>query len=138
MNRRDLVAYTRQALYEENAKQLVALPKRTFTITDNDGNSCVFEVNQSRKEISYGSNDINKILSALLTSVERALGRGEKVHIQGFGTFAPRRRAARRAKNPQTGEDIVIPAHHSPKFFPGKDLQAAVRAWGASQKDGGS
>ena len=53
-----------------------------------------------------------------------ALAKGEKVEIRGFGTLLMKERAARVARNPQTGKKVKIPAKLSPAFKPGKELKA--------------
>jgi len=70
--------------------------------------------------------DAEKALNAFLESVEEALARGEKVQLVGFGSFEVRRRAERKGKNPQTKEEIIIPATNAPVFRVGKALKDAV------------
>ena len=65
-------------------------------------------------------------LNAFVTSVEGALKKGEKVQLVGFGSFEVTQRAARKGRNPQTKEEIKIPATKSPKFRPGKALKDLV------------
>lgn len=52
---------------------------------------------------------------------------GDKVSIVGFGTFETTERAARMGRNPQTGEDMEIPASKAPKFKAGKAFKDAVK-----------
>ncbi|MFP9216771.1 HU-related DNA-binding protein HupN, partial [Enterococcus faecalis] len=61
-------------------------------------------------------------------TISEALKSGEKVSIPGFGTFEVRERAARKGRNPQTGEEIDIPATKAPAFKPAKALKDAVKA----------
>jgi len=56
-----------------------------------------------------------------------ALERGERVQLSGFGTFEPRRRAARVARNPQTRERMEIPAAVAAAFRPGSGLRSRMR-----------
>ena len=65
-------------------------------------------------------------LDAFVTSVEEALKNGEKVQLVGFGTFEVRERAARKGRNPQTKEEIKIPASKAPVFKAGKALKDLV------------
>jgi DNA-binding protein HU-beta len=66
-------------------------------------------------------------LDTVLNAVTDALRRGEKVTITGFGTFEVRSRKARTGRNPQTGEEITIPARKVAAFRAGKALKDAVR-----------
>lgn len=59
--------------------------------------------------------------------INDALVRGEKVVISGFGTFLIRSRAARRGRNPQTGETIQIPSKKTPGFTAGKTLKRKIK-----------
>ena len=59
-------------------------------------------------------------------SVEGALKKGEKVQLVGFGSFEVRKRAARKGRNPQTKEEIKIPASKAPVFKAGKALKDLV------------
>ena len=65
-------------------------------------------------------------LNAFLGSVEDALKGGDKVVLVGFGTFEVRKRAARKGRNPQTKEEIKIPASKAPVFKAGKGLKDKV------------
>lgn len=70
--------------------------------------------------------DAEKAVNALFASIEEALAGGEKVQLVGFGTFEVRERKARTGRNPQTGEEIQIPAAKVPAFKAGKSLKEAV------------
>ena len=70
--------------------------------------------------------DAEKAVAALLATVEDALANGDKVQLVGFGTFEIRERAARKGRNPQTGEEINIAATKVPVFKAGKALRDAV------------
>lgn len=70
--------------------------------------------------------DSEKALKAFTEVVAEQLKKGEKIQLVGFGTFEVTKRAARKGKNPQTGEAIKIPASKSPKFKPGKALKETV------------
>lgn len=62
------------------------------------------------------------VLGNTFRTIEAALARGEPVAISGFGTFSVKQRAARRGRNPRTGEPIAIPASRGIAF-------KAARAW---------
>lgn len=66
-------------------------------------------------------------VEALLDVVIKALNKGEKVAITGFGTFSVTKRAARKARNPRTGEAVKVPAAKVPKFSAGASLKEAVK-----------
>lgn len=66
-------------------------------------------------------------MDAVFESVMDSLSKGEKVQIIGFGNFEVRERSARKGRNPQTGEEIEIPASKVPAFKAGKALKDAVK-----------
>ena len=65
-------------------------------------------------------------LNAFIATVEETLKAEEKVVLVGFGTFEVRERAERKGRNPQTREEIVIPASKAPVFKAGKGLKDIV------------
>jgi len=65
-------------------------------------------------------------LNAMVASVEDALVAGEKVVLVGFGTFEVKQRAERKGRNPQTKEEIIIPASKAPVFKAGKGLKDKI------------
>ncbi|MQN02194.1 MAG: HU family DNA-binding protein [Lachnospiraceae bacterium] len=66
------------------------------------------------------------VLSAFTDVVTEQLKKGEKIQLVGFGTFEVTERSARTGRNPQTGEEMQIPASKAPKFKAGKALKDAV------------
>jgi DNA-binding protein HU-beta len=72
--------------------------------------------------------DAAKAVDAVFASIEESLKKGDKVQLIGFGNFEVRERAARKGRNPQTGEEIEIAASKAPAFTPGKSLKDAVNA----------
>lgn len=67
-----------------------------------------------------------KALNSLLMSITESLTGGDKVTLVGFGTFSTVKRAARKTKNPRTGEPLEVPAKTLAKFKAGSKLAEAV------------
>jgi len=67
-----------------------------------------------------------ELLNAFVDVVTEALVKGDKVQLVGFGSFEVRKRAARKGRNPQTKEEIKIPASKAPVFKAGKALKDVV------------
>lgn len=63
---------------------------------------------------------------SFLDVIREALSAGKKVQFMGFGSFDVREAAARKGRNPQTGEEIKIPAHKHVVFHAGKSLNAEI------------
>ena len=70
--------------------------------------------------------DSEKAVNAVLAAITESMENGEKVQLVGFGTFEVRERKARKAQNPQTKEEITIPATKVPAFKAGKGLKEVV------------
>lgn len=71
--------------------------------------------------------DVEKAINETLQAITEALAKGEKVQLFGFGNFEVRDRAARKGRNPQTGEEMDIPASKAPAFKPATALKNAVK-----------
>ena len=71
--------------------------------------------------------DAEVALKAFMESVEEALEGGEKIQLVKFGTFETRQRAERVGRNPQTKEEITIPASVAPAFKFAKDVKDKVK-----------
>lgn len=65
-------------------------------------------------------------VNAFVDVVTETLKKGDKVQLVGFGSFEVRKRAARKGRNPQTKEEIKIPASKAPVFKAGKALKDLV------------
>jgi len=68
-----------------------------------------------------------RALDGFTQSVTKALKKGDQVTMVGFGTFSVRKRAARKGRNPQTGEEIKIKAAKIPVFKAGKTLKDTIK-----------
>lgn len=65
-------------------------------------------------------------LDAFTSTVTKTLKKGDTVTLVGFGTFVVRKRAARTARNPRTGETIKVKASKVPAFKAGASLKDSV------------
>ena len=70
--------------------------------------------------------DASKAVDAVFDAVSDALQGGDKVQLVGFGNFEVKSREARKGRNPQTGQEIDIPASKIPTFKAGKSLKDLV------------
>lgn len=71
--------------------------------------------------------EAGECLEATLETITKAMQKGDKIVLTGFGAFQVSKRAARKGVNPKTGAKIQIPAMKVPKFKAGKSLKDAVR-----------
>ncbi len=68
----------------------------------------------------------NETLNSLIGTVTASLKKNQKVQLVGFGTFSVAKRAARKGRNPQTGESIRIKASKSVRFKAGQSLKNSI------------
>jgi DNA-binding protein HU-beta len=85
----------------------------------------LIEAVASKSELT--KQDAKKAVEVLFETISTTLVKGEKVQLIGFGTFEVRERAERTGRNPQTGEEMTIPATKVPAFKAGKELKEAVK-----------
>ncbi|WP_297763396.1 HU family DNA-binding protein [uncultured Muriicola sp.] len=67
-----------------------------------------------------------KSLESFLGNVQKALKKGNRVSLVGFGSWSVSRRSAREGRNPSTGKTIQIKAKNVVKFKAGSDLSGSV------------
>ncbi len=79
------------------------------------------------KEAKVSKAAAEKALNAFTGSVVKALKKGDKLTLTGFGTFSVAKRKARIGRNPQTGREIKIAATRVAKFKAGNLLKGAVK-----------
>ena len=77
-------------------------------------------------EAEVSKAEAGRAVDAVISSITKALKKGDTVTVIGFGSFVVRERAARTGRNPKTGEEIKIAASKNPVFKAGKALKDAV------------
>ena len=78
------------------------------------------------KKVGATKKDTTVFVNAILDVIKDNLVKGEKIQFSGFGSFEVKTRSAHKGRNPQTGEEINIPASKSPVFKVGTILKDAV------------
>jgi DNA-binding protein HU-beta len=79
------------------------------------------------KEAKISKASAEKAINAFASTVMKALKKGDKLALTGFGTFSVVKRRARMGRNPQTGKEIKIPAIRVAKFKAGNLLKSVVK-----------
>jgi integration host factor subunit beta len=67
--------------------------------------------------------DVENIVDAILDEITRALARGDRVELRGFGAFSVKSRPARLGRNPRTGEQVKVTEKVVPYFKTGKEMR---------------
>ena len=78
------------------------------------------------KEFEMTNKDATAIVDLMLDTVAKQLKKGNKVQLYGFGTFTVGKRAARKGRNPKTGDKVDVPPKRVPYFKPGKELKDLI------------
>ncbi|MCQ6341536.1 HU family DNA-binding protein [Bacillus cereus] len=84
-------------------------------------------IKQVAQEANLTQKDATASVQAVLDQITQALAKSDSVQLIGFGTFEVRERSARTGRNPQTGEEMLIPGGKAPAFKAGKSLKEAVK-----------
>jgi DNA-binding protein HU-beta len=72
--------------------------------------------------------DARIAVGSVITGIEKGIVGDGKVTLVGFGTFTSTVRAARKGRNPSTGEELDIPEKRVPKFKASQALKDSVEA----------
>lgn len=78
-------------------------------------------------KISCDKKEATATVNLVFDSIKKALKKGETVSIFGFGSFSVVKRAARKGRNPRTGETVKVRAKKTPKFKAGVGLKNYVK-----------
>ncbi len=73
------------------------------------------------------------VVNAVFDAMARALARGSRIEIRGFGSFGVKKRGAHEARNPKTGETVMVAAKRVPFFRIGKEMRSELNG---PEKDG--
>lgn len=135
MNKRQLASRVTEVMRKNNIRKSVLVPKRTFHISDDDGNKKDFVVKSADKNVLFSVDDVETILDTALQVIEDSLKVGEPVTARGFGTLSLQYRKARATKQLGTNDWITIDARYVPKFSFGDNLRMAAKLYELSLED---
>ena len=81
-------------------------------------------VEEVNEKLGLTKKDIARVIDLFFDIVKDGLKDGKHIELRGFGTFEVKTREEREARNPKTGESVVVPKRRVPYFRPGKELKA--------------
>ena len=79
------------------------------------------------EEVGLTQQQTKLIVQKTFDAIVESLVRERRIELRNFGVFEVKPRAARKARNPRTGEEVVVPRKHVVTFKPGKTMEARVR-----------
>lgn len=85
-------------------------------------------VSEIAERVGKPKTEVTEIVDAAFDVMVAALVKQEEIRVPGFGVFDVKETAARKARNPQTGEEVPVPAGHKARFRPCKGLKDALDA----------
>jgi len=74
--------------------------------------------------------DVDKIVTTILDEIAKALSRGDRVELRGFGAFSAKTRGARTGRNPRTGVVVQVAEKAIPFFKTGKEMRSRLNRQG--------
>jgi integration host factor subunit alpha len=80
------------------------------------------------EKVGFSKKESAEIVELVFDTLKETLERGDKVKISGFGNFLVKQKNTRVGRNPQTGEEIEIPARRVLTFRPSQVLKSALNA----------
>ena len=83
-------------------------------------------IDKISKKTDFTKADVECLLDATFSLIEKSVSKGEEIKIVGFGAFDRLTRKSRTGRNPQTGKTLTIPQTKVPRFRPGKDFKELV------------
>lgn len=83
--------------------------------------------NQVSEKTGISQIDTLVTLEQTLSTIQETLAAGESLFIRGFGTFSPKKRAAKKGRNIKKGEPVLIPEHHIPHFKPAAEFKQKLK-----------
>lgn len=135
MRKKELVSRIAESLRNSDYRKPVKVPRHTFHISDDEGNTKDFVVQQSDKQVMLTVDDVSQVVDTCFEMIGESLKRGEPVYIVGFGTFGLKFRAPRRVPL-FTGDGFRdLEGHYVPTFKFGERLRACGRLYEESLKD---
>lgn len=91
-------------------------------------------IGQLAEEYGYTKASAAELIDDFVGIILANLERGNTVSLRDLGKFDILKRARRTCPNPQTGEEIVVPEHYIPRFYPSSRMRIAVKIWEDGQR----
>jgi integration host factor subunit beta len=79
------------------------------------------------EEIGLTQLKTKEIVQKTFDAIVKTLVEDGRIELRNFGVFEVKKRAARKARNPRTGERVDVPEKHVVTFKPGKEMEERVR-----------
>lgn len=84
-------------------------------------------VRRISEELGLKQTDTKEVVQRTFDAIIEALATEQRVELRNFGVFEVKKRAPRKARNPKTGEEVLVPARFVVTFKPGKEMEQRVK-----------
>mgnify|MGYP006102782643 FL=1 len=84
-------------------------------------------VRRISEELGIKQTDTKEVVQRTFDAIIEALATEQRVELRNFGVFEVKKRAARKARNPKTGDEVLVPARFVVTFKPGKEMEQRVK-----------
>lgn len=84
-------------------------------------------VRRISEELGLKQTDTKEVVQRTFDAIIEALATEQRVELRNFGVFEVKKRAARKARNPKTGDEVLVPARFVVTFKPGKEMEQRVK-----------
>lgn len=136
ITKKKFISLVAERLRESGDRKSVSIPKHTFHISDDDGNTSHFTVKERDKTVIYTVDDVAKIFESCLEVLLDCVRAGMVVNFIGFGSFRAKRHRGHRVRDVNAhGEDLIIEDYYVPRFTAGKHLRLAAKMYGLYVKE---
>lgn len=88
------------------------------------------------EEVGLTQQQTKEIVQKTFDAIIESLVRERRIELRNFGVFEVKSRAERKARNPRTGEQVIVPKKHVVTFKPGKYMEAKVKDLDELSDDG--
>ena len=92
-------------------------------------------VEQIYERVGFSKKEAAELVEKVFEIMKETLAEGEKVKISGFGNFVVREKNARKGRNPQTGQEILLDARRVLTFKPSLVLKNVLNETEVSDAD---
>ncbi len=93
-------------------------------------------IRQLAEDYGYSKKSAAKVVDNFTDVINKNLEQGNTVLVRNLGCFDILLRKERRCPNPISGDKVVIPAHHIPRFYPSNYMRIVVKKWEDNVKRG--
>lgn len=119
-----------QIIRNAGYRKTVKIPKHSFTISDNCGNTNRFDVTGRVKKVTIDEADVAAVIDACIELIYETLTKGDAIKLNGLGILGVKTRAAGRVRRLDTNEVVDVPERRVPYFTASDKLRAIARVSG--------